>query len=138
MNRIISNSIKDCKRYSLVIGAIILVLLSSCIIKTGLEAFLKLPLKTEQIHPGNSQLYSENTVDNCTFTDLSDNKIVQEASFNTKHLLPAFILTSFFLLTGFHPVRKEDKHPLYNGSRKIRYDIPLFLEYRKLIIHYIC
>lgn len=137
MNRTVLNIISNCKRYFLVFASLLLVLLTSCPIKTSIKNFAGIPLKTERSTPKTSNNFSPNSLEMCAQYNIEDTQLVQKHSFEANNLLPAVILTAaFFFLFGFHPVSKENKHPLYSGSGKIRIAIPLFLEYRKLIIYY--
>lgn len=139
MNSIIPNIFEYCKRSLLVFAAMLLVLLSSCAIKTSIKTLAGAPVKTERGMPKGSQSFSTNSAEKCAQLDVFDTQIVQKNSFNANDLLPAVILTAAFLfLFSFRPLSKENKHPLYSGSGKIRSSIPLFLEYQKLIIHYTC
>tara|TARA_R110000868_G_scaffold296012_1_gene556263 strand:- start:11825 stop:12181 length:357 start_codon:yes stop_codon:yes gene_type:complete len=117
----------------------LLVLLTSCAIKTSIKNLAGIPTKTERNIPKGSHNFSTNTLENCAQFDTSDTQIVQKVSFNANDLLPAVIFTAALLfLFGLRPVSKESKHPLYSSSGKIRSSIPIFLEYRRLIIHYSC
>lgn len=136
MGKIILNTLENNKRYLLGISAVILVLLSSCAIKNSLETFLNLPVETEQTYPKGGHSFIENSAEECAAIDFLDNQIVQNISSSTDDLLPAVIFTTFLFLIVFHPIKKEGKHPLYKDSGKIRNNIPIFLEYRKLIIHH--
>ncbi|WP_313091754.1 hypothetical protein [Chryseobacterium flavum] len=139
MDKTIPNILANCKRYFLVFAAMLLVLLTSCAVKTSIKNLAGIPTKTERGVPKGNQNFSTNTLEKCAQFDASDTQIVQKVSFNANDLLPAVIFTAaFFFLFGLHPVSKESKHPLYSGSGKIRSSIPIFLEYRKLIIHYAC
>ena len=139
MNRTLPNILVNCKRYFLVFAAMLLVLITSCAVKTSIKNLAGIPIKTERGVPKGSHNFSSNTLEKCSQFDASDIQIVQKVSFNANNLLPAVIFTAAFLfLFGFRPVSKENNHPLYSGSGKIRSSIPLFLEYRKLIIHYAC
>lgn len=139
MNRTIPNILENCKRHFLVFAAMLLILLSSCAVKTSIKTLTGTPVNTERGVPKGSHNYSTNTIEKCAQFDASDTQIVQKFSFNANDLLPAVIFTAAFLfLLGLRPVSKVSKHPLYSGSSKIRGSIPIFLEYRKLIIHYAC
>src|SRR5690606_31790084 len=120
----------------LVFAAMLLILLSSCAVTASIKTLTGTPVKTERGIP-NSQSFSTNSIEKCAQLDVTDTQIVQKNSFKANDLLPAIIFAAAFLfLFGLHPVSKENKHPLYSGSGKIRSSIPIFLEYRKLIIHY--
>jgi hypothetical protein len=117
----------------------LLVLLTSCAVKTSIKNLVGIPLKTERSVPKANHNLSTNTLANCSQFNVEDTQIVQKNAFKANDLLPAVILTAAFLfLLGVPPVSNENKHPLYNSSGKIRSAIPIFLEYRKLIIHYAC
>ncbi|TYP91311.1 hypothetical protein BC792_12019 [Sphingobacterium allocomposti] len=133
------NILEYCKRSFLVFAAMLLVLLSSCAIKTSIKNLAGIPSKTERGVPKGNKNFSTHTIEKCAQFDASDTQIVQKVSFSANDLLPAVIFAAAFLfLFGLRPVSKESKHPLYSGSGKIRSSIPIFLEYRKLIIHYAC
>ncbi|ODS88291.1 MAG: hypothetical protein ABS44_09050 [Chryseobacterium sp. SCN 40-13] len=139
MDRTIPNILANCKRYFLVFAAMLLVLLTSCAVKTSIKNLVGIPLKTERSVPKANHNLSTNTLANCSQLNVEDTQIVQKNSFKANDLLPAVFLTAAFLfLLGVPPVSNENKHPLYSSSGKIRSAIPIFLEYRKLIIHYAC
>lgn len=131
------NILANCKRYFLVFAAMLLVLLTSCAVKTSIKSLAGIPTKTELgVLKGNHN-FSSNTFEKCSQLNIEDLKIAKKVSFSANDLLPAVIFTTAFLfLFGFYPISKENKHPIYSGSEKIRSSIPLFLEYRKLIIYY--
>lgn len=137
MGRTIPNILANCKRYFLVFAAMLLVLLTSCAVKTSIKNLVGIPLETERSLPKANHNLLANTLVKCSQLNVEDTQIVQKNSFKANDLLPAVILTvSFLFLLGIPPVSNENKHPLYNSSGKIRSAIPIFLEYRKLIIHY--
>ncbi len=136
MNKTIPNILVNCKRFFLVIAAILLVLLTSCPVKIAIKNFAGIPIKTEQGATKGNSNFSAGTFEKCSETEIAKSQSGQHSS-NSQDLLPVAILTAAFLfLFGVRSIRKENKHPLYNSSGKIRSSIPLFLEYRKLIIHY--
>uniref|UniRef100_F4C762 Lipoprotein n=1 Tax=Sphingobacterium sp. (strain 21) TaxID=743722 RepID=F4C762_SPHS2 len=139
MSKTIPNIVNNFQRYLFVFATAFLVLFSSCAVKASVKTLAGIPTKTERGVPKGNQNFSTNTLEKCAQFDASDTQIVQKVSFNANDLLPAVIFTAaFFFLFGLRPVSKESKHPLYSGSGKIRSSIPIFLEYRKLIIHYAC
>jgi len=115
----------------------LLVLLTSCVVKTSIKNFAGIPTKTERGVPKGSHSFSTNSVEKCTQFNVSSTLIVQKPSFNAKGLFPAIIFTTAFLF-GFRTLSKANKHPLYSGSGKIPSAVPIFLEYRKIIIYYSC
>lgn len=137
MNRTVPNISANYKRYFFVFATLLLVLLTSCPIKSSIKIFAGLPTKTESGFPKATHNFSTNTLEKCTQLNVEDAQIIQKNSFKANDLLPVLFFTaSFLFLIGFRPVSKENKHPLYNSSGKIRSSIPIFLEYRKLIIHF--
>lgn len=137
MNRTILNISANCKRYFFVFAAMLLVLLTSCAIKSSIKTLVGIPANTEHGLPKGNQNLSVNTIDKCAEFEVADTQIVQTISFSTNDLLPAVLFTAaLFFLVSFRTVSKEHTHPLYSGSSKIRSSIPLFLEYRKLLIHF--
>ena len=126
MNGIISNKANNCKRYFLVFAAMLLVLLSSCSIKSGIKSLAGIPVGTERTLPKSNQYFSSSPVETCAEFDIADTQIVQKFSFNANDLQPVASLK----------ISKENRHPVYSGSSKIRSTIPIFLEYQKLILHF--
>lgn len=136
MNRTFSNILANSKRYFLVVAAILLVLLTSCPVKLSIKNFAGIPIKTENGVNRGHQNTSTSLLEKCAQYSIEDNQIVHKNSIGSNDLLPAFILTLAFLFYfDFRANKKEIKHPLYSGTNRIRSTIPLFLEYRKLIIH---
>lgn len=98
---------------------------------------MDIPTNIEQGLPKANHSFSGSAVENCAEIETSDTLIVQIVSSNANDLLPVILFTaSFLFLFGLRPVNREVKHPVYSGSSKIRSAVPLFLEYRKLIIHF--
>lgn len=136
MNRTILNMLTNFKRYFLVCAAILLVLLTSCPVKLSIKNWAGIPIKTERGVSKGHQSVSTNLIEKCPQYNIEDNQIFHKNSIDSNDLLPAFILSLAFLFYfGFRVNPKEIKHPMYSGSNRIRSTIPLFLEYRKLIIH---
>lgn len=137
MNLTILNITANVKRYFFVFATMLLVLSSSCAVKTSIKNLVGVPAKTQQSIPKDNQNLSVNTGDKCAEFEIADTQIVQNISLNTNDLLPVVLFTAaLFFLFSFSSVAKEHNHPLYSGSAKIRNSIPLFLEYRKLLIHF--
>lgn len=118
-------------RYNFVLAAMALVLLTSCSIKNSLKNFSGNQVNTEQGLGKKAGLFSglENCYDNVT----TSTKISKEISSHANKLLPAVLLTVTFLFLSGYTVRREQLHPLY-GNSKISGTLPIFLQYRKLII----
>ncbi len=78
-----------------------------------------------------------NTFEKCSQIDVVDSQIDHKSSYSSQDLLPVILLavTTFFFF-GLRQQKKQTKHPLYNSSGKIRNSISIFLEYRKLLIHF--
>lgn len=115
----------------------LLVLLSSCAVKTSIKSLVGFPAKTEQSFPKGNLNFSASTFQKCAQLIDVDTSSIQKSSFKASDLLPAVVfMAAFLLLPGFTAVKKENRHPLYDGSGKIGSALPLFLEYRKLILHF--
>lgn len=137
MSKTIPNIANNFQRYLFVVATVFLVLFSSCAVKASVKTLAGIPTKTEQGLPKANHNVPVSSVERCTVVMASDMQVVQKSSSNTNDLLPVVLFTaSFLFLLGLRPVSKENKHPLYSGSSKIRSSIPIFLEYRKLIIHF--
>jgi len=109
------------------------VLLSSCPIKSGIKSLVGIPTNTEQGVPKKSSLFSAgNGTEKCV-SETSDTKISQTVSSSTQDVLPAVLLTAAFVFLLGYTLCKQQPHPLY-GSLKIPGTLPIFLQYRKLII----
>jgi len=133
----ISNISVNCKQYFLVFATVLLVLLTSCAVKGSIKNLAGIPTNTERGIPKSIHNFAAKTLEKCTQLNVESPQIVQKDFFNANNLLPAVILTATFLfLLGFRPLNKENEHPVYSSSSKIRSSIPIFLEYRKLIIHF--
>ena len=91
---------------------------------------------TEQAPTKGGTNFSATTFEKCSPTEITHSQSNQN-NLSSPDLLPVAIFTAAFLfLFGIRYITKGNKHPLYSSSGKIRNAIPLFLEYRKLIIHY--
>lgn len=140
MNRAIPHILENGKRCILVVAATLLVMLSSCVVKASIKTWVGLPVNAEQGIPKGARHFSMNSAEKCVLLDGSETTIVQQQnSLHANDLLPVVILTvAFLFIIGFRAISKEKKHPFYSGSGKIRSAIPIFLEYRQLIIHHAC
>lgn len=137
MNNTISHSLKSFQRYLFVFAAFLVMFLSSCSVKASIKSLAGFPPKTEHSVPKGNHNISVNTFEKCSQIDVIDSQIDHITSYSAHDLLPVILLavaTIFFF--GLRQESKETKHPLYNGSGKIRHSISIFLEYRKLLIHF--
>lgn len=132
MNRCIANIIENCKQYFFVLAIFLFVLLSSCVIKTGIKALIGHASKTEYSLPTANNHISIQALDTCVQLDILD---TQKSSFSVNGLLPLVLFSLLFLFTS-RKIGKILKHPIYSSSGKIRRSIPLFLEHKQLIIPY--
>jgi hypothetical protein len=111
----------------------VFVLLSPCHVKNGIKSLAGIPSRTEQDLAKKSNLFfASNGTEKCV-SETSDTKISQTVSSNTHDLLPAVLLTTAFVFLPGYTLCKQQPHPLY-GSLKIPGTLPIFLQYRKLII----
>lgn len=125
------NSMNSIVRLALTIGAVILLFLSSCPIKTGIKTLMGVPPKIEQV-ANNKGHFISTSLESCSSSILTDASTYEKAGLQGNNLLPAVILTA--LAFFFFQFRiKEDIPPLYK-SIKIQDTLPIFLRDRKLII----
>ncbi len=137
MNKTIPNIANNFQRYLFVFATVFLVLFSSCAVKASVKTLVGIPTKAEQGLPKGNPNLSVSSPDRCTVVSASDMQVVQKSSLNANDVLPVVLFTATFLfLFSFRSITKESKHPRYSGSSKIRSAVPIFLEYRKLIIHF--
>lgn len=137
MNRTVPNINNNFQRCLFVFATVFLILFSSCAIKASVRNLVGIPSKTEQSNSKTHQNFTANYVEKCAEIENADTLIVQKVSFDANDLLPVVLyIATFLFLFRFRSESKESKHPVYSGSSKIRSSIPIFLEYRKLIIHY--
>lgn len=133
MNKTIPNISKNKLRDIFVFAAMLLVLLTSCPIKNGLLSFAGIPLNTEQGSAKKNRLISEYGVEKCFYSETADPIISQEISISANDLFPVLQLAATFLFLLGYIFCKEQSHPLY-GNLKIYGTLPIFLQYRKLIL----
>lgn len=124
---------KNYQRYFAVFAVLVFVLLSSCPVKNSIKNLAGIPANTEQgLAKSNHSLFG-NISEKCANSETTDTKISQTISFQINNLLPAVILTAAFLFFFSYTLYKKPAHPFY-GNLKTSSAIPIFLEYRKLII----
>ncbi|MDP2041143.1 MULTISPECIES: hypothetical protein [Algoriphagus] len=133
MNKAAKNISKNKLRDFFVFAAMLLVLLTSCPIKNGLLSLADIPVNTEQGSAKKTNLISGYGVEKCFYSETADTIISQEISISANDLLPALLLTATFLFLLGYIFCKEQSHPLY-GNLKIYGTLPIFLQYRKLIL----
>jgi len=133
MNRTLSHIPKNYQRYFLVLAAIVLVLLTSCPVKSSIKTLVGLPVNTEQgLAKGNVRIYG-NSSEKCINSETADTKISQDISLEINTLSPVILFTATFLFLLAYLLGAEKSHPRY-GNLKISGRLPIFLQYRKLII----
>lgn len=124
------------RRLLFVLASALLVLLTSCPIKSNLKTLIDIPLKSDfSLNQGN-KVSSLNSSEVCAQIGDIDIHSSQKTSLDINDILPALFATiTLLFLFNFYDSSRNTKHPLYTNSGKIRNSIPLFLEYRKLLIH---
>ncbi|NGM62821.1 hypothetical protein G5B30_12955 [Sphingobacterium sp. SGG-5] len=118
--------------------AMLCLLLSSCAVKASIKQLLALHT-TEQSsspHKQNGKQYVSQIWNSCQYEQVVDSVTIQKGGFEfSQNILAVFFFPAFlFFLLSFRWENKENNHPLYQDSKRIPKPIPLFLEYRKLII----
>lgn len=135
MSRISSNRINNRLHQLSVFVAAILIILTSCSIKGSIKSLADIPSNTEHGINKAHYSFSGNPSEVCWEQELTDNQILQTASFNTDDLFPVVLLTAIFLLPSSFTLRGDQPHPLYR-TQKIAATLPLFLLYRKLLVYH--
>lgn len=135
MRKIVSHSLLNCKRYFTVYATILLVLLSSCAVKSNIKALTAIAAQTEHSSSKTNYNHTTPTFERCVEKEVTDQQMIQKFSFESHDLLPALLATAFFFLFLFPSAFRKTRHPLYKEGRKIRYSIPLFLEYQQIIVY---
>lgn len=130
MDWTLSNTKKYTQRCLFICIVVVLVLLTSCPVKSSIKSLAGIPANTEQ------GLVKKNDVvgsERCVVGETADTKISPTTSFQTNDWLPIAILAVTFLFLPGYTSCNEQSHPLY-GSLKIPGTLPIFLQYQKLII----
>lgn len=125
------------KRYYWVYAAIFLVLISSCSIKGGIKSLTNTSMANTEVNLTKG-MHSFSTVSEkscASFLDL-DTATIQNSSLNWDLILPVILLATallglLYLSFGF----SKAVHPIYARGIKMRFCIPLFLEYQKITIY---
>lgn len=126
------NSMNAMVRHVLTLGAVILLFLSSCPIKTGIRALMGLPQKVEQV-AGTKGSFIGTNYESCSSSIMTDAITLEKDSLQASNILPAAILTALILFTFLHFRLKDETVPRYQRI-KITAPLPIFLRHRKLII----
>lgn len=126
-------------RTFMVIIAVIGLLLSSCAVKYNVKSLFGLRHSSEQSQnaakPGKA-LLNATSVGSCLFNISSDLTLAQQASqLDPENTFAAFAGFAFYflflgILLGGQTIRK----PAFNNQNRFPASIPIFLQYRKLII----
>lgn len=125
------NNINTVVRQFLTIGAVILLFLSSCPIKTGIRSLMGLPQKVEQTTNSKGSFIGTG-YQNCSSSILTD-AMVQKAGIQDNDLLPSAILTVLVLFFCLRARIKEEFVLPYWRIKSVT-SLPFFLRHRKLII----
>lgn len=130
---------KKYQKYAVATLAILCVLLSSCAIKSNLKSFLGVATQTEHVNLSKgSQLIDKNTTEDCQLLESNVSFTIQAAGIDlTPLMLELFpFLGTSLLLIGLHHRLHDFIKPQYNSTQRIKQNIPLFLVYKRLIIHH--
>ncbi|MDQ8141468.1 hypothetical protein [Chryseobacterium sp. CFS15] len=112
------------------------IIISSCAIKNSIKQFLNFDTPTHAYTSSASKgkFYSLSSSLKCKFCKekevLVKDHSIKDFSLSDAQELIAF---TFIVLSGAFLLVKASEHPFYNTS-KIRGTLPIFLQYRKLII----
>lgn len=127
------NIIKNYRQYLAVCATVVFVLLTSCPVKSSIKSLAGVPVNTEQQAVNkNNPLYG-NEVEQCADGQTKDANIIQTPSSYASDLLPAVLFAVTFIFLFGYALCKEQTHPRYSNL-KIPGSLPIFLQYRRLII----
>lgn len=133
MVRTLPNCIKNNQQKFFASLVLFFVLIGSCPIKTSIRNLIGIPVNTEQSTPKSMHALQVTSTEKCADGEINKVKILQTNSSSTGGLLPvAFFMFTFIYALGF-PLAREQSHPQY-GNLKIPGTLPVFLQYRRLII----
>lgn len=119
----------------MIFAALILVLLTSCPIKSSIKTIAGLPVNTEQRSSAANHGLLTSNVQQCILESAVETQAMPQGMLH--NILPEALVVSILLfVTNYSLFSKETKHPVYSGSAKVSNSIPLFLAYRKLILHF--
>jgi len=122
---------KNRQRHLAVFIAVIVLMLTSCAIKGSIKSLAGIPVNTEQGQSKKTVVASG--TDACVYGEVTDAKI-STYSFNTNDLLPvALVATALFFLFGYDALASVPSYAGYD-TRKIHSSLPIFIQYRQLII----
>lgn len=109
------------------------ILISSCAVKFGIKNFLNLQTHSK-VHSSTpkDKLISVSSGSQCNFCKEKEIIVKGDTQFNFSDLQELALFT-FVVLAGTFLLLKILKHPVYDSS-KIANALPIFLQYRKLII----
>lgn len=133
MDRTKLNMAKNYRQYLFVFVAMILVLISSCSVKTGIKSLAGVPISTEQNSTKKGNVVFGAIVEQCINSETANKEISQSISLDTSDSFPdALLLAAFIFIYGFE-LHTQQIHPLYS-TVKISGSLPIFLQNQKLII----
>ncbi|MEH6307214.1 hypothetical protein RYH73_16320 [Olivibacter sp. CPCC 100613] len=133
MNGTLLNNTQNDKRYVFALIVTVMVLLTSCPIKSGIKSLMGIPVSTEQGATTSNTNFLINGGERCVNSETDQTKTSSTVSTRANDILPTVILTSIFLFLIGYTLKRKHVHPLY-GNLKIPDTLPIFLRYRKLII----
>src|SRR3546814_224619 len=127
MNRSLANSIsKAYRRNPFVLAAMVLLLLASCPVKSGIKHLAGIPVNTEQSDTKGNYSFFGSALEKCVNGDATDKEIASSTSSQTNNLVPAVLHAATILLLATYTRRKEPQPSLY-GSLKFTGRLPIFL-----------
>lgn len=117
----------------LVFFAMVLLLLGSCPAKSGIKLLTGIPVNTAQGVTKGNYSFSGKGLENCVHGDVADMEMAVSASSQTKSRVPAVLPAAILLLAAPYIHRHAIRPALYRNL-KIPAPLPIFLQYRKLVI----
>ncbi|NKI27849.1 hypothetical protein HCG49_14895 [Arenibacter sp. 6A1] len=124
---------KNYRQYLFVFVAMILVLISSCSVKSGIKSLAGVPFSTEQNTTKKGNVVFGAHKANCINTETANKEISQSISLDTADSLPEALLVAAFIFVFGNTLYKQQLHPRYSNL-KIPGSLPIFLQNQKLIL----
>ncbi|MGO3654767.1 MAG: hypothetical protein ACTJFN_10410 [Sphingobacterium sp.] len=133
MNKIQSSIAEKCRGNCFALAMMVFVMLTSCPVKSTIKNLLGIPVNTEQATANAKQGLQNSNIERCSDAQLKEATLVYTDASHASSLIPVIFLSVIFLFLSPIPRQEEQTHPLY-GNLKIPASLPIFLQYRSLII----
>lgn len=109
------------------------VVLTTCPIKNSIKVLAGIPITTEQGSTKRNQPIVRQLVEPCSVSEQATSISAHQATAEVNGLMPIVLFTMAFLFLFGTTDRTGEGHPQY-GNLKIQGTLPIFLQFRKLLI----